>query len=109
MSNVFSPFSHSSFAAHPPLMPEPTTIASYCRSSTESELKFEGEFRDNADPKKDDHVAETARRPHRSVEPGDDNRLRPASQRGCTTERTRRLVSRERRLRSRHPGLRRSD
>jgi hypothetical protein len=26
--NVFNPFSHNSFAAHPPEIPEPTTIAS---------------------------------------------------------------------------------
>src|ERR1700682_4964657 len=28
-TRVFSPASQSSFAAHPPLIPEPTTIASY--------------------------------------------------------------------------------
>src|SRR5438046_3263182 len=30
-TRVFRPFSASSFAAHPPEMPEPTTIASYAR------------------------------------------------------------------------------
>ena len=28
-TSVFNPFSQSSFAAHPPEMPDPTTIASY--------------------------------------------------------------------------------
>src|SRR5256885_12286134 len=33
-TRVFRPFSVSSFAAHPPEMPEPTTIASYARNAS---------------------------------------------------------------------------
>src|ERR1700687_3079354 len=42
-TSVFSPFSHSSFAAHPPEMPEPTTIASKEVASGVTELFPQGE------------------------------------------------------------------